>query len=59
MKRLRQAQPRFSATSSELFDINKIEDQTRQAIERNRQLKEELKRAKQERIQSEIEASSI
>ncbi|CAF1257624.1 unnamed protein product [Adineta ricciae] len=58
LKRLRQAQPRFSATSSELFDINKMEDQTRQAIERNRQLKEELKRAKQERIQSEIEASN-
>ncbi|UJR24832.1 hypothetical protein I4U23_006204 [Adineta vaga] len=57
LKRLRQSTPRFSATSSELFDIQKIEDQTRQAIERNRQLKDELKRAKQQQIKSQNEAS--
>lgn len=59
LKRLRQAQPKFSTTSSEVFDIDKIEEQTRQALERNRQLHEELKRVKQEQIKMKTEAPGL
>ena len=59
MKRLRQAQPNFSLADSELFDIEKIERQTREALARNRKLHEELKRVKQEQIRIKTAASSL
>lgn len=51
LKRLRQAQPNFSAADAELFDIERIEKQTRDALETNRQLHEELRRIKQQQIE--------
>jgi hypothetical protein len=57
LKRLREAQPNFSTADAELFDIDNIEEQTRQALERNRQLNEELKRIKQEQIRIKAEAA--
>jgi len=59
LKRLRQAQPNFSLADSELFDIDKIEEQTRQALERNRMLNEELKQIKKEQIKIKTEASGL
>ncbi len=59
LKRLRQAQPNFSLADSELFDIDKIEEQTRQALERNRILNEELKQIKKEQIKIKTEASGL
>jgi hypothetical protein len=59
LKRLSQAQPKFSSTDSELFDIDKIEEQTREALQRNRQLNEELKRVKQEQIKINANASGL
>ncbi|CAF0761468.1 unnamed protein product [Rotaria sp. Silwood1] len=56
LKRLRQSQPNFSTADSELFDIDKIEEQTRQALKRNRTLNEELKQLKQEQIKKKSEA---
>ena len=50
LKRLRQAQPNFSAADAELFDIERIETQTRQALERNRRLHEELRELKQKQL---------
>ncbi|CAF2902207.1 unnamed protein product [Rotaria sp. Silwood2] len=58
LKRLRQTQPNFSTADSELFDIDKIEEQTRQALKRNRTLNEELKRLKQEQIKMRTEAAA-
>ncbi|CAF0997086.1 unnamed protein product [Rotaria sordida] len=58
LKRLRQTQPNFSTADSELFDIDKIEEQTRQALEQNRILNEELKRIKQEQIRIKTEAAA-
>ena len=57
LKRLRAAQPNFSAADSELFDIHRIEEQTRDALERNRQLNEQLRHVQQEEIQREAEIS--
>lgn len=57
MKRLRQAQPNFSLADSELFDIEKIERQTREALANNRKLHEELKQVKQEQIRLRTAAS--
>ncbi len=59
LKRLRHAQPNFSTADSELFDIENIEEQTRQALARNRRLNEELKRIKQEQIKNKAEASGL
>ena len=59
LKRLRQAQPIFSEADSELFDIEKIEEQTRQALKQNRKLNEELKRIKEEQIRLKAEASGL
>ncbi|CAF1413192.1 unnamed protein product [Adineta steineri] len=56
LKRLRQAQPKFSTTNPKLFDVDKVEEQARRAIERNRQLNEELKRVKREQIRIQDEA---
>lgn len=59
LKRLRQAQPNFSLADSELFDIEKIERQTRDALANHRRLNEELKRAKQEQTRIKTAASSL
>lgn len=59
LKRLRQSQPNFSTADSELFDIDKIEEQTRQAIKRNRILNEELKRVKDEQARRKAEAAGL
>ncbi|CAF1494572.1 unnamed protein product [Rotaria magnacalcarata] len=56
LKRLRRNQPNFSTADSELFDIEKIEEQTRQALKRNRTLNEELRRIKQEQINTKASA---
>lgn len=59
LKRLRQAQPNFSLADSELFDIEKIEERTRQALKNNQRLNEELKRIKEEQIKIKAEASGL
>jgi Tfp pilus assembly protein PilN len=59
LKRLREAQPNFSTADAELFDIDNIEEQTRQALQRNRRLNEELKRIKQEQIKIKAEAAGL
>ena len=59
LKRLHQAQPNFSTADSELFDIDKIEEETRQALKQNRHLNEELKRIKQERIHKQAEVAGF
>lgn len=59
LKRLRQAQPNFSLADSELFDIEKIEQQTRDALANHRRLNEELKRVKQEQTRIKTAASSL
>lgn len=51
LKRLRQAQPNFSAADSELFDINRIERETRHALEKNRLLNEQLEQIKREKME--------
>ena len=59
LKRLRRNQPNFSTADSELFDIEKIEEQTRQALKRNRTLNEELKRIKQEQVNTKASAKGL
>ncbi len=59
LKRLRQAQPNFSLADSELFDIEKIEERTREALKNNQRLNEELKRIKEEQIKIKAEASGL
>ena len=58
MERLRQGQPNFSVTDAELFDIDTIEEQAREALAKNRRLNEELKRIKREQIRVKSELSS-
>lgn len=59
LKRLRRTQPNFSTADSELFDITKIEEQTRQALKKNRVLNEELKRIKQEQTRTKVTKSGL
>jgi hypothetical protein len=59
LKRLRQAQPNFSLADSELFDIDRIEEQTREALARNKRLNEELKHVKQEQIRIKADISGL
>ena len=55
LKRLRQAQPNFAAADSELFDIERIEEQTREALERNRMLNERLREVREEELRRQAE----
>lgn len=57
LKRLRQAQPNFSRADSELFDIDKIEQQTRDALQRNKLLNQQLKQLKQQENQVKSDGS--
>jgi len=57
LKRLRQAQPNFSRADSELFDIDQIEQQTRDALHKNKILNQQLKQLKQQEAKPKTEIS--